>query len=365
MIKQILNFLIGRSIIPVVPDYKPDISVLIPAYNEEETIRDTIESVKEQSYPVQKIIVIDDCSIDKTSEIAESMGITVVRTLGNSGSKSKAQNYVLMNTDLVDTELFVTIDADTLLDKNAIKNIVPVMSNPEVFSACGFVIPQIIKTFWETARFGQYLYAIGLNKMAQNNIGVPLVSSGCFSIFNTILAKKLGGFPDNTMCEDMALTWKAYMEGYKIKMVPSAICYPKDPNTWKIYNGQVSRWQRGLLQCIGLYKTKLFKKKRLAVMTYWYILTGAMMPFLILYTIYAIVVGTASAPIVVTWLGIDLSLTFIYIMKGGIKHQGIKKSFIAWIFYWISMPIEGYLFVNAILNEWILRRKLVTWNKGH
>lgn len=368
---KLLNFMIGRTITPETTDYKPEITVLIAAYNEELSIANTIESIRKQSYPPKHIVVVDDCSTDKTGDIARSMGTITLRTDKNVGSKARAQNYALRQPNLIDTELLLTLDADTILEPDAIEKLVPYLADPKMFSACGFVIPQATETFWEIARLGQYLYLIGLIKKAQDNIGVPLVSSGCFSLFKTKLVRNLGLFPTETIIEDIALTWKAYIAGYKVKLVPQAICYPIDPATWDVYYKQCYRWQSGFFQSISLLKLQLLKKKRLALLLCWYILLGIIMPFayfpLIVYIIWALVAGVTIPSILLILIGFDLLITFLYILLyGGIQHDiGIKKSVKAWLFYWMVTPLDGYIFLKAMWNEWIVRKKLCIWHKGH
>jgi glycosyltransferase involved in cell wall biosynthesis len=91
----------------------PTVTVLIPAYNEEKTIADTINSIRQQTYPnVVQILVVDDSSTDKTEEIAKECGAEVIRTPSNSGTKAQAQNFALPYLKGV---LTATIDADTIL----------------------------------------------------------------------------------------------------------------------------------------------------------------------------------------------------------------------------------------------------------
>ena len=366
-----LYFCIGKKRKALVPsEWQPEVTVVIPAFNEEKTIEGTIRSIQNQTYPVEEIIVIDDCSTDKTGEIAKKCGASVLRTLKNTGSKSRAQNYAIMETDLIKTEAIITIDADTILDCRAIELIVPSIYEKKVFSACGFVIPQSIKTFWEITRYAQYLYCIGLNKKAQDNIGVPLVSSGCFSIFKTKLLRELGGFPHETMVEDMALTWKAYILGYKIRLVPEAICYPKDPPTWPIYKGQVLRWYRGFLQCVSLYKLQLLKNKRLSLFVGWYVSSAIIAPLtwlaILVILPWLLITGRIlPSLLILTWFAADIIITFAVIMREGCRHSEVKKAFIGYFLYWIVSPIECGLFMLSLRYEWIVKKKLTTWDKGH
>ncbi len=357
--------------IPAPGDYRPSVTILIPAYNEEKFIADTINSIKRQTYSnIKRIVVADDASTDKTGIIAANLGATVVRTPKNTGTKSQAQNYAIFESPYIDTDLVTTIDADTTLAPDAIEKIVPAMYDQKTFSACGFVIPQVVETIWETARLGQYLYCIGLNKKAQNNVGMPLVSSGCFSIFNTVQLKELGGFPLETMVEDMALTWKAHILGYKIKLIPGAVCYPKDPATWNIYKKQVLRWYRGFLQCVSLYKMDVFKNKKLGLFVFWYTLSGLIAPitWIILIGILPLMLFTGKimlSLLILTWFAVDVTLTFAVIMYEGLRMKKGWRAFAGFLLYWLVSPLESYLFMLSVWNEWILRNTLTTWDKGH
>lgn len=364
-------FLIGiRREKKVFKNFKPSVSVLIPAYNEEETISDTILSVKSQTYPINEIIVIDDCSNDKTGLIAKALGVKVVRLSKNSGTKSKAQNFGLK---FVKTDLVVTIDADTIIDKKAIELIVSAMNDEEILSACGFVIPQKIRTFWERCRLIQYLYYISLSKNAQAHWQVPLVSSGCFSIFNTKMLKEMGGFPEGTIVEDMALTWRAHLEKKKIKFVPHAVCYPKDPSNWKQYKAQVMRWNRGFLQCIKEYKLSLIRNPRLAFFIFWYLLSGFIQPlflgFFIWYMIWFFSVKAYQGEIILTLiffgLLLEMLIVFAFILIAGIRYKHFKIALTSFPYYWLIASIDAYLFLNAFFQEWIFGKKLQSWEKGH
>ena len=139
-----------------------EITVIIPAYNEKDSIEDTIKSLKMQTYSVKEIIVIDDCSTDGTGDVVLSCGgVTLIRPLSNTGSKAGAQNFALKN---VSTEFVMAIDADTTLSPDAIEKLIYAFDEPKIAAACGFVIPRHVNTIWERGRYieliGQYNIAI-------------------------------------------------------------------------------------------------------------------------------------------------------------------------------------------------------------
>jgi biofilm PGA synthesis N-glycosyltransferase PgaC len=129
---------------------RPGVTILVPAYNEAESVGDTIKSLQAQTVPAAEIIVIDDGSSDNTGEVARSYGVTVIRPPRNTGSKAGAQNYAMT---MVTTEHTMAIDADTIIAPDAIERFMEVMKDPTVAAACGFVVPRYTNTVWERGRY--------------------------------------------------------------------------------------------------------------------------------------------------------------------------------------------------------------------
>lgn len=368
-VKKFFLFLIGKKRENYSTDFRPTVSVLIPAYNEEKTIANTIESIKAQTYPIEEIIVVDDSSTDKTAEIARSLGVKIVKTPKNTGTKARALNFGLQ---FVNTEVVVTVDADTVLRPDAIEKIIPALAQKNVLSACGFVIPQVRRTFWEIARLAQYLYYIGLNKSAQEHWGVPLVSSGCFSAYNTKLLKEMGGFPEGTIVEDMVLTWKGYLEGKRAKLVPKAISYPKDPENWRQYKAQLLRWNRGFLQAVSLFKLRLFKSPKLAFFVFWYLFSGMINPILWIFFFWYLAWFLRAHPFESFWSVLvffgfffELVVAFVVIVINGFRLKIAKEAILSYPFFWLIAPVDTYLWCLAFFKEWVLRKRLTVWEKGH
>ncbi len=339
------------------PYRKYTITVVIPAYNEEKSIVNTINSIKNQSVAVDSIIVVDDCSTDRTYEVAASQGVKVVKTVKNQGTKAMAQNYVI---DMVETDLMVTIDADTTLHKDAIKNTLPYFNDELTASVCGFVIPQKIRTLWERGRFIEYMFGLSVFKSAQMNAGAVLVSSGCFSVFRTKYVKDMGGFQARTMAEDMDLTWEFLTHGYHIHYAPNAYCYPIDPPTYKIFKSQVERWYRSFFQNIAVHQLR--KNKKLGGFIYWYLLESIITPIIVLILYFY------TSNFLAVFLGailIDLLIVLIVCSIKGIRIKMIKETLLSiWAFF-IIRPVNFYLFWKVFWKEWIVKDRLRVWEKGH
>ncbi len=348
--------------------YHPTVTILIPAYNESSIIATTINDMKLQTYPIQEIVVADDFSSDNTGDIARELGVTVVRTPKNTGAKSRAQNYAL---DYIHTDVVVTVDADTILEPDAIEKIIPMLSDGETLSACGFVIPMVRKTLFERARFIEYLYGIGLFKNVQEYYKTPLVSSGCFSAFNVKILNELGRFPEGNIAEDMALTWKGYIHNKKIKFTPDAVCYPKDPENLQQFVGQVSRWYHGFFQCISMFKKEILSNKRLSTFVYGYLgisFIGIITQLVFLCMLICdIILNKISMISLIALVAIcaEIIISFSVVVINGYRIKLLKEAIIDYPLMWVVYPINSYLFIEAFVKEWILKKKLDTWVKGH
>jgi poly-beta-1,6-N-acetyl-D-glucosamine synthase len=341
------------------PNKHYTISVIIPAYNEEKSIADTIRSIKNQTVRVDEIIVVDDYSSDRTGEVALREGVTVIRTPRNMGTKAMAQNYVLPN---IKTDLFATLDADTVLHEEAIKKTLPYFNDPKTGSVCGFVIPQRISTIWEKGRFIEYLFGISIIKAGQNNVGAVLVSSGCFSIFRTDIVRELGGFKQRTMAEDMDLTWEMHFRSYKIYCAPDAYCYPLDPPTASIFIRQVLRWYSAFFQNIAIHKRSLFRNK-IGLFIFGYLLDAIIGPLLLI-TAFALILDNFIYAFLLFTL-LDLVIVSVPCLLKGWQLKKFRKTFLSILAYPIIRYTNLYVFWKALWNEWIVGKRLAAWDKGH
>ncbi len=333
------------------------ISVVVPAYNEEKSIGNTVESIKKQTVAIARILVVDDSSQDATGDVARSHGAEVIRTVTNQGTKAMAQNYVL---PMVDTELMVTIDADTILAPDAVEKTLPYFGDEKTASVCGFVIPQKVRTMWERGRFIEYLFGISVCKAGQNNFGAVLVSSGCFSVFRTEVLKSFGGFKARTMAEDMDFTWEAQYNGYHVYCVQDAFCFPIDPSTASVFISQVDRWCRSFFQNIAIHRFRMNKK--LAIIIYGELLNSfaSQIIFVIFLCLAKNLFSALALGIVVDFLLIGIPC----VIKGA-RIGMLRATVLSLPFYFVVRLINQYIFWRSLWKEWIIRERLSTWNKGH
>lgn len=247
----------------------PGITVLIAAYNEEECIERTIDSINNGDYYGEiSIVVVDDGSIDNTGSILKSIGydnvITITQT--NTG-KAGALNHGIKH---VNTDIFVTVDADTLLHESALTNIVATHVNNCYDATAGAIRVQNPHTSLFT-KIQNWDYMIGLAaaKQAQGTHDGILVAQGAFSCFYTYAVLSVGGWPAEDVGEDIVLSWAMNKKGMTIGYAPFAVCFTDMPETYKEFFAQRKRWSRGLIEAFRRHSSVLITPSR-NLPFYWY-----------------------------------------------------------------------------------------------
>ncbi len=336
------------------------LTVLVPAYNEAESIGDTVRSLLNQSRKIDEIIVIDDFSTDDTGEIARALGVTVVRPPQNTGSKAGAQNFALQQ---IESEFTMAIDGDTTLAPDAIETIMAAMDDPSIAAACGFVLPRHVKSIWERGRYVEYLFAFTFYKPIQDHYGKPLISSGCFSVYRTDILKANGGWNTRTMAEDMDLTWSFYEAGHGVRFVPAAVSYPIEPHDYNFMSKQLKRWSHGFVQNVQLHWRGVlgipFLRYTVAV-ALWDAVVASFV-FLFLIPLLAVLVN----PLFLSAYFLDLPFVAVPVLFKAWQRGETWQAFTSLPSFLVLRSVNAIFMLRAIWAEWVLRKPLKVYEKGH
>lgn len=320
------SFIIMSLLLDRQPKFKtadPDlpITIIIACYNEEEAITNTLSYIKNQDYNGEiRVIVVDNASKDDTSMVAKEAGeafdLNLKVLYAKEPGKFNALNEALKE---VDTEYVITLDADTLLHKSALKHLVSrMMSAPE--DTCAVAGSVLVRNSRENllARLQEWEYFLGIAsiKRMQGMYQGTLVAQGAFSLYTTDLLKQVGGWPD-AIGEDIVLTWKMLRENKRVYFEPMAVAFTEVPSKFVHFYRQKSRWARGMIE--GLKTVKPWEQP----IKYIRILTSInlFMPFL------------------------DLTYTFAWI-------PGLVLAFFG--FFWIIGPMTLLVLPLALLQNYIL-----------
>lgn len=238
--------------------FEPNISVVIPAYNEGKNISKCIESVYDSNYDLSKIevIVIDDGSTDNTLSILQKYeNIKILKQ--DHGGKSEALNLGVRNAK---NDFILSIDADSTIDRNCIKELVKPLINPEIGATTGTSKVKNIKSIWTIFQNIEYHYNNLVRKSFSSVFNNGIWFFGALACYRKSILEKIGLFKKDTLTEDMDIALEIYKAGYKTFHVYNAYCYTIVPSTLKELYSQRARWWVGVLQSL-IKNKKLFSHK--------------------------------------------------------------------------------------------------------
>lgn len=276
-------------------DYYVPISIIVPAYNEEITITETIKSLLNLDYRSYEIIVVNDGSKDDTGNVVVNNfdlhkvsrpirrqvpckdAITIYEGVGNNnvpitlinkenGGKADSIN---MGINASKFPYFVCMDADSILEKDSLTKIaIPVLenqdvvavgsmiriSNDSVFENGELVELRLPKRLIPAFQVLEYERSFLASRILLDKFNANLIISGAFGLFKKDAAIEVGGYKVNCMGEDMELIMKlhAYHRAnnipYQIKYAYDAVCWTQAPERLRDLIKQRRRWHIGLIQ---------------------------------------------------------------------------------------------------------------------
>jgi cellulose synthase/poly-beta-1,6-N-acetylglucosamine synthase-like glycosyltransferase len=269
----------------------PTVSVLIPMHNEEKVARHILDLLVVSDYPKEKleIIPINDHSTDRTKEILEEYAqkYPFIRPLHRYGDLPRGkQNGLNDALKIAKGEVIIVYDADYLPPKGQIRALAMAFKDPTVGAVMGRVVPvnigkNLLTRLFDIERSGGYQ----VDQQARYNLNLIPQYGGTVGGFRKSVVMELGGFDPRILAEDTELTYKIYLNGYKVAYANCAECYEEAPEDWNVRAQQLRRWSRGHNQVMFKYFIRIILSKKLNL---WQKIDGLlllavyMQPFLIL-----------------------------------------------------------------------------------
>jgi len=231
------------------------VAVIVPCYNEASTVAATCESLLALDYPKEKleIILVDDGSTDATpaamARFAGNPQVQIIRK--ENGGKHTALNVGIAATK---ADIFGCLDADSFVDPDALREIIPCFKDPRVMAATAAMSVHQPKTFIQHMQNAEYIFGITLRHTLASVNGL-YVTPGPFSFYRRSVIDELGGFRHGHQTEDMEMALRIQQAGYHIENAPRARVYTKAPRTIPKLIKQRTRWTTGFLRNIlGEYR---------------------------------------------------------------------------------------------------------------
>ncbi len=279
------------------PGFNPRVAVLIPSYNEEKVIVRTIRSVLNSDYANLHVIVIDDGSSDRTAEVAREAYAQEIRAgrvqvlVKPNGGKAAALNFAL---DRIEEDIYVGIDADTVIATDAISKLIPHFEDPEVGAVAGNAKVGNRVNLWTRWQALEYITSQNFERRALNLFNVVTVVPGAIGAWRTLPVKNAGGYPINTVAEDADLTMSLLEQRLKVVYEDRSLAFTEAPIDAKGLMRQRFRWSFGTLQAVWKHRAAFVRNKAMGLFALPNILIFQMLlplvsPFIDLMFVYGII----------------------------------------------------------------------------
>jgi len=384
--------------------YKPGVSVIMPAHNEEKYIRQAVESILGSGYKKLELIVVNDGSTDRTGSILKSISDRRLKILNtNHIGKSRAVNRAI---DAASNPVIITVDGDTVVERGTIERLVSPLRDRDVVASTGEIRVANRSRVLTWFQRLEYAYGMSYYKHLCGKVGGILCTPGPLSAFRKKDVIGIGKFDDTMLLEDMDIAMRLIRDGRKIVFVPGAVARNNVPEHFRSLARQRVRWQRGTIQIIKRHKWLYFNKKvpgvgffTFPLLTYWnfhstFVLALLVLQILLGYNTYYLAAGQGLtmnaavyffnwfsvfgiinlayqtivgnwAPTLLSTLNIGIAASTYALYAYSLKWAGEKigpKDIVAFIFlfpYWLLV-----LFFQAVsMSEWFRGEGRNIWNK--
>lgn len=239
----------------------PVVTVVVPAYNEERHLARTVRAALDLRWPEIRVLVVDDGSSDRTSEVARAEGgaaVHVVRCEQN-GGKAAAMNLALTS---VDTELVLQLDADSQPERDVLEWLVPqLLRHDDVAAVTGN--PRVADTSHllgalQACEFSGTVSALRRGQAAWGRI---CTMSGICTLFRREVVQSVGGFDTRMHAEDIELSWRLHTHGWRVTYEPEALVAMQVPATLRSWWRQRTRWAAGLVEALRAHWRQVVRRR--------------------------------------------------------------------------------------------------------
>lgn len=372
-------FMFGGMVYHIFREREPDIenlpetplvSVIVPCHNEQNCIRETIGYLQNTNYPSYEVIAVDDGSEDRTLSILREIQTINSRLRIVSLKSNQGKGMALtMGALAAKGEYLICIDADAMLDKNAIRYFMWHFLNfPRAGALTGNPRVRNRTSIIGKIQVGEFSSIVGMIKRAQRVLGKIYTVSGVIAAFRKRALLSVGFWSNDMVTEDIDISWKLQLRFWNVHYEPRALCWILMPETLKGLWRQRLRWAQGGSEVLRKYYRSLLDWRQRRI---WPIFTEyatsilwAYMFFLTVFMYFLGFVVKLPPDMVVKsilpgWTGIVLAVAcLLQILAGLIIDSRFEKGIFKMFFWLIWYPLI-YWVLNATVTVFGFPRALV------
>ncbi|MET1255104.1 glycosyltransferase [Aliikangiella maris] len=360
------------------PPIEPLVTVLIPAWNEQVGIIKTLNSVLDAYYNNLEVIVINDGSTDKTHDLVTQFlsdyqhiqfckpKIKYLR-LPN-GGKARALNQGLK---FASGEIIITVDADSVMDKDTVTNLVKRFNDPKVGAVAGNVVIGNKKKPLAIIQQLEYLYGFFF-KRADSVFNSVYIIGGAAAAYRKSVLKAVGGFDHQIITEDIEMSTRILAKGYKTRYAADAVVYTEGPADWTGLCNQRLRWKYGRILTFLKHRRLFFSnnKKHQPYLTFLILPLAVYAEFTLLlegpllllfygYTVFAS--DYFPLAFVIVLMSLIIGMQILFDSKRRFHANLLMLAPVAWIIFYIIDIVEFQALWRSLKR--LIRRESLQWQR--
>jgi poly-beta-1,6-N-acetyl-D-glucosamine synthase len=359
---------------PPLIEHPPPISILVPCYNEGDNAEETLATAAAADYPEFEVIAINDGSRDNTGEVLNRLAaripkLRVVHLASNQG-KATALNVGAL---LAKYELLVCIDGDALLDPKALHWIAAAFRRGDVGGLGGNPRIRNRTSMLGKLQVGEFSAIIGLIRRAQTMYGRLFTVSGVICAFRKRALKDAGWWSPRTITDDIDITWRVQLAGWRVIYEPNAIVWILMPETLRGLWQQRLRWAEGGVQMMLEFFRPVFAGRVPSLLpTYVNYLLSVIWSYVVLLCLGVGLLWLAERGptrpllafrLVPEWWGLTLTLTYLLqVLVSAFLESRYERGMLRTLFWMIWYPAVFWM-LSAVTTAVALPRVLLQQKK--
>ena len=358
-------------------EHWPPISILVPCYNEADNAEETLGTAAAVDYPEFEVVAINDGSRDNTAEMLDELAsriprLRVVHLAANQG-KATAMNVGAL---MAKHELLVCIDGDALLDPQALRWVARAFRRGNVGGLAGNPRIRNRTSLLGRLQVGEFSSIVGLIRRAQTTYGRLFTVSGVICAFRKRALQEAGWWSARTITDDIDVTWRVQVAGWRVVYEPNAIVWILMPETLRGLWKQRLRWAEGGAQMmIDFFQPMVTLRTPTLLPTYINNLLSILWAYLMALSLgIGLLWAVGLAPpkalpgfqLIPEWWGLTLAVT--YLAQALVSHlverryePDMLKSLYWMIWYPIAFWMIGMATTVVALPRAFLRPRQATW----
>jgi peptidoglycan/xylan/chitin deacetylase (PgdA/CDA1 family)/GT2 family glycosyltransferase len=297
------------------------VTVVVPAYNERETIEATVRSLAASTHPIE-IVVVDDGSTDGTAKLVENLALANVRVIRQANmGKAAALNAGIAAAR---SDIVVLIDGDTVFEPDTVASLIAPFADPTIGAVAGNARVANRKGVLSRLQNIEYVVGFNIDRRVQDSWGVVTTVPGAVGAYRTRALRAVGGISADTLAEDTDLAITLGRAGWRVVYEPEARAWTEAPATLGQLWRQRYRWSYGIMQSLWKHRHAVVERGvsghvgrvGLGLTALFQIILPLLAPLVDIYLVYGLVF---LDPVVtaITWGGV----LFVQLLLGAVAFR--------------------------------------------